>query len=43
MSFLNGEGIDSPDARGERVVEQSFYVLFNAHYEALPFVLPKGV
>jgi pullulanase/glycogen debranching enzyme len=28
--FLNGEGIDSPDARGERVVDQSFYVLFNA-------------
>ena len=40
--FLNGEGIDSPDARGERVVDQSFYVLFNAHYERLPFVLPKG-
>ncbi len=40
--FLNGEGIDSPDIRGERVVDQSFYVLFNAHYEPLPFVLPKG-
>ena len=40
--FLNGEGIDSPDARGERVVDDSFYVLFNAHYEPLPFVLPKG-
>ena len=40
--YLNGEGIDSPDARGERVVDQRFYVLFNAHYEPLPFVLPKG-
>jgi len=40
--FLNGEGIDSPDVRGERVVDQSFYVLFNAHYEPLPFILPKG-
>ena len=40
--FLNGESIDSPDARGERVVDQSFYVLFNAHYEPLPFVMPKG-
>jgi len=39
--FLNGEGIDSPDARGERVVDQSFYVLFNAHYEPLPFVLRR--
>jgi isoamylase len=40
--FLNGEGIDSPDARGERVVDDSFYVLFNGHYERLPFVVPKG-
>src|SRR5499427_2683912 len=40
--FLNGEGINSPDVRGERVVDDSFYVLFNAHYEPLPFVLPKG-
>ena len=40
--FLNGESIDSPDARGERVVDHSFYVLFNAHYEPLPFVMPKS-
>jgi isoamylase len=40
--FLNGEAIASPDARGERIVDDSFYVLFNAHYEALPFVIPKG-
>jgi glycogen operon protein len=39
--FLNGEGIDSPDLRGERVVDDSFYVLFNAHYEPIQFVLPK--
>jgi isoamylase len=40
--FLNGEGIASPDTRGERIVDDSFYVLFNAHYEPLPFVIPKG-
>jgi isoamylase len=40
--FLNGEAIASPDARGERIVDDSFYVLFNAHYEPLPFVIPKG-
>ena len=40
--FLNGEGIDSPDPRGERVVDDSFYLLFNAHYEPLPFTLPKN-
>jgi glycogen operon protein len=39
--FLNGEGIQSPDSRGERVVDESFYVLFNAHHEPLQFTLPK--
>jgi isoamylase len=39
--FLNGEGIQSPDSRGERVVDESFYVLFNAHHEPLHFSLPK--
>jgi glycogen operon protein len=40
--FLNGEGIDSLDARGERVVDDSFYLLFNAHYEPITFVLLEG-
>ncbi len=39
--FLNGEGIQSLDSRGERVVDESFYVLFNAHHEPLQFTLPK--
>jgi isoamylase len=39
--FLNGEGIDSLDVRGERVVDDSFYLLFNAHYEPLTFALPQ--
>ena len=39
--FLNGEAIDDPDPRGERIVDDSFYVLFNAHHEALRFVLLK--
>jgi isoamylase len=39
--FLNGEGIQSPDSRGERVIDESFYVLFNAHHEPLQFTLPK--
>ncbi len=40
--FLNGEGIPTLNTRGERVVDDSFYVLFNAYYEALDFVLPNG-
>ena len=38
--FLNGETIPSPDARGERVVDDSFLVLFNAHHEPLGFTAP---
>jgi glycogen operon protein len=39
--FLNGQGIQSPDPRGERVVDDSFYVLFNAHHEDMTFRLPS--
>ncbi len=38
--FLNGQGILYPDMNGNRVVDDSFYVLFNAHYDALDFTLP---
>jgi glycogen operon protein len=38
--FLNGEGIASPGPRGERVTDDSFCLLFNAHHEPLPFTLP---
>jgi isoamylase len=38
--FLNGQGIAAPDQRGERIVDDTFYLLFNAHYEALNFRLP---
>jgi glycogen operon protein len=38
--FLNGEGIREPDARGERVTDDSFFLLFNGHHEAIDFTLP---
>jgi glycogen operon protein len=38
--FLNGDQIASPDAMGRRVTDNSFYVLFNAHDQALDFTLP---
>jgi glycogen operon protein len=41
--FLNGEAIPEPDARGERVVDDSFLMCFNAHDEALDFVIPHGI
>ena len=38
--FLNGDRIDSTDPRGDPVVDDSFYILFNAHHDRLPFVTP---
>ncbi len=38
--FLNGDGIREPDARGELVKDDSFFLLFNAHSEPLDFTLP---
>jgi isoamylase len=40
--FLNGESITTPDMFGERVVDDSFYVIFNAHHEPLSFTLPDS-
>ncbi|MCW2615433.1 MAG: glgX, partial [Frankiales bacterium] len=39
--FLNGEGIREPDARGERITDDSFFLLFNGHHEAIDFTLPE--
>jgi len=38
--FLNGHGIPDRDARGQRVLDDSFVLCFNAHYEPLEFTLP---
>lgn len=40
MVFLNGEAIGEPDARGERVLDDSFLLLFNAFPDAVRFTLP---
>jgi isoamylase len=40
--FLNGEGIPEPNQRGERVVDDSFLLCFNAHHETLEFLTPDG-
>ena len=39
--FLNGDAISSPGPRGERIVDDSFLVLFNAHHEDREFTLPS--
>ncbi|ORB86916.1 glycogen debranching enzyme GlgX [Mycobacterium kansasii] len=40
--FLNGDAITAPNARGERVVDDSFLLCFNAHDEPVEFVMPHG-
>jgi len=40
--FLNGEAITEPGPRGEKITDDSFLLLFNAHYEDLEFRVPDG-
>ena len=40
--YLNGDAIIGVDDRGEPFKDDSFYLLFNAHHEALDFILPDG-
>jgi glycogen operon protein len=38
--YLNGEGIPDRDARGDRVVDDSFLLWFSAHDEPIEFRAP---
>ncbi|MFZ5852152.1 MAG: glycogen debranching protein GlgX [Actinomycetota bacterium] len=40
--FLNGEAISEPDPRGQRVTDDTFLLLFNAHDEDITFHLPTA-
>ncbi|WP_018024680.1 glycogen debranching protein GlgX [Corynebacterium ulceribovis] len=40
MMYLNGHAITEPDERGQRIVDDSFLVCFNAHYEDIMFQVP---
>ncbi len=39
--FLNGEGIHSRNEQGERIVDHSYYLMFNGHYESVEFIIPE--
>jgi glycogen operon protein len=39
--FLNGRGIPTPNERGEQVVDESFYMMFNSSHETIGFKLPE--
>jgi len=38
--FLNGRGLRAVGTKGEHITDDSFYIIFNAYHDALPFVLP---
>ena len=40
--FLNGDEIDGLDERGERILDDSFLMMFNAHYGELEFSIPDA-
>lgn len=39
--FLNGYGIRSVGPRGEKIVDDSFYVIFNAYHDPITYKLPS--
>ena len=41
--FLNGDEIPTVDAAGRRILDESFYLIFNAHWEPVEFVLPPEI
>ncbi len=41
--FLNGEEIHSLDRQGNRIIDDSFLILFNAQADAQTFVLPEAI
>jgi isoamylase len=40
--FLNGEAIPAPNARGERVIDDTFLLCFNAHSDPVDFIAAEG-
>jgi glycogen operon protein len=38
--YLAGAAIECVDRRGRRLIDDNFLVLFNAHHEEIPYVLP---
>jgi glycogen operon protein len=40
--FLNGRAIPTPNERGEQVIDDSFYAMFNTSHETVEFTLPEA-
>lgn len=39
--YLNGQGIRSLGEKGEKLVDDDFYIMFNAHHEAIIYRIPE--
>jgi glycogen operon protein len=42
MVFMNGKAIPTTGPKGTPIVDDTFVLCFNAHYEPLPFCAPEG-
>ena len=40
--FLNGRGLHAVGSKGQNIMDDSFYLIFNAHHEPLDFKLPPA-
>lgn len=40
--FLNGKALFMKNPWGRKITDDSFFLIFNAHYEPLDFILPKN-
>lgn len=40
--YLNGQAIHAPGPKGERIVDDSFYIIFNAYHEPLTYTFPEA-
>ncbi len=40
--WLNGKGLQTVDEHGQKIIDDSFYVIFNSHYEPIDYKLPPA-
>jgi glycogen operon protein len=38
--YLNGHALRTQGPKGETIIDDSFYIIFNAHYESLNYKIP---
>jgi isoamylase len=40
--YLSGKGIPTPGPKGEKILDDNFFIIFNAYHDALTFKLPPA-